>query len=66
MNSLLSHLCHYYIYKDDSKGYSSTSIRKLNNDEIINELALISSSENSEAALQAAKELYDSAQESIR
>jgi len=57
---------HYYIYKDDSKGYSSTSIRKLNNDEIINELALISSSENSEAALQAAKELYDGAQESIR
>ena len=56
---------HYYIYKDDSKGYSSTSIRKLNNDEIINELALISSSENSEAALQAARELYQSAQESI-
>ena len=57
---------HYFISKSDDDGYSKTNIRKLDHDEIINELALISSSENSEAALQAAEELYTSAQASVK
>ena len=57
---------HYYIYKNDEKGYSNTSIKKLNKDEIINELAFISNADNSEASIEAAKELYYSAQESVK
>ena len=56
---------HFYIYKNDASGRSNTSIRKLNEDEIIAELASISSSSNKEGALLAAKELYQSAQESL-
>lgn len=57
---------HYYIYKNDEKGYSNTSIKKLNKDEIINELAFISNADNSEASIEAAKKLYYSAQESVK
>lgn len=57
---------HYYIYKNDEKGYSNTLIKKLTKDEIINELAFISSADNSEASLEAAKELYLTAQESVK
>lgn len=56
---------HFYIYKNDASGRSNTSIKKLNEDEIIAELASISSSSNKEGALLAAKELYQSAQESL-
>ena len=57
---------HYYIFKNDDEGYSKTMIRKLNLSEIINELAVISSSELSESSIKAAEELYSTAQESIR
>lgn len=57
---------HYYIYKNDEKGYSNTLIKKLTKNEIINELAFISSADNSEASLEAAKELYLTAQESVK
>lgn len=56
---------HYYIYKQDDGAYTSTSIKKLSHDEIINELAMISSSDNSSEALKAAEQLYNSAQSSL-
>ena len=57
---------HFYIYKTDSEAYSNTSVKKLDHQEIIKELAMISSSDSSQTALNAAEELYQSAQESIR
>lgn len=49
---------HFYIYKQDINNKTTTQIRQLNNDEIINELANISSSSNDENALKAARDLY--------
>ncbi|MBQ2137907.1 MAG: DNA repair protein RecN [Erysipelotrichaceae bacterium] len=57
---------HFYIYKSDEAGYTNTSVKQLNQDEIINELAMISTSENSKAALDAARQLYKTAQESVK
>ena len=57
---------HYYIYKVDNNGVTSTAVKQLNHDEIINELAFISSADNSDKSLEAAKELYNMAQESIK
>jgi len=56
---------HFYIYKQDDEANSKTGIRKLSHDEIINELAYISSTDNSESAMKAAEELYQTAQESV-
>ena len=56
---------HFYIYKQDDEVNSKTGIRKLSHDEIINELAYISSTDNSESAMKAAEELYQTAQESV-
>lgn len=56
---------HFYIYKNDDSKVSKTLIKKLNKDEIINELAFISSADNSKSSLNAAKELYETAQNSI-
>jgi len=56
---------HFYIYKNDDSKVSKTLIKKLNKDEIINELAFISSADNSKSSLSAAKELYETAQNSI-
>jgi len=55
---------HYYIYKSDDEVSSSTHIKKLNYDEIISELASISSTDTSDSAIAAAKELYQLAQNS--
>ena len=57
---------HYYIYKVDNNGVTSTAVKQLNHDEIINELAFISSADNSDKSLEAAKQLYKTAQESIK
>ncbi|MCR4634055.1 MAG: DNA repair protein RecN [Erysipelotrichaceae bacterium] len=57
---------HFYIYKSDEAGYSNTSVRKLDEKQIIEELAMISTSEVNESAVQAAKALYDNAQALIR
>ena len=57
---------HYYIYKVDNNGVTSTAVKQLNHDEIINELAFISSADNSDKSLEAAKQLYKMAQESIK
>ena len=57
---------HFYIYKEDSSEYSRTLIRRLNEEEIIRELALISSTDTSEVSLDAARALYMNAKESLR
>ena len=57
---------HFYIFKDDDAGYTNTSVRMLNEEEILRELAIISTSETTDAALDAARQLYENAQKSIR
>ncbi len=57
---------HYYIYKEDVDNVTCTKIKKLEQNEIINELANISSTSNDENALKAAKDLYIKAQEEIK
>ena len=57
---------HYYIYKVDDKDKTKTLIKELNREEIIKELANISSVDNSDISIKAAEELYNSAQESIK
>ena len=57
---------HYYIYKEDIDNVTCTKIKKLNEDEIIKELANISSTSNDDNALKAAKDLYIRAQEEIK
>ena len=57
---------HYYIYKVDDKDKTKTLIKELNREEIIKELANISSADNSDISIRAAEELYNSAQESIK
>ncbi len=57
---------HFYIYKEDGSEYSRTLIRRLDEEEIIRELALISSTDTSEVSLDAARALYKNAKESLR
>ena len=57
---------HFYIYKNDDAGYSNTSVRKLDEKQIIEELAMISTSETSASAIEAARTLYESAQAQVR
>ncbi len=54
---------HFYIYKQDTNNKTTTRIRKLDEDEIIKELANISSSSNDDNAIMAAKDLYIKAKE---
>ena len=58
--------CHFYIYKEDNSEYSRTLIRRLNEEEIIKELAMISSTDTSEVSLDAARALYYNAKESLK
>ena len=51
---------HYYIYKDNT-----TKIKELNKNEIIEEIANISSADINENSLIAAKDLYDTAQKLV-
>ena len=53
---------HYYIYKEDDLLETRTKVKKLDHDEIIKELAYISSLDDSPSALQAAEQLYVTAQ----
>ena len=57
---------HYYIYKEDVNSVTCTKIKKLDQEEIIKELANISSTSNDENALKAANDLYKKAQEEIK
>ena len=49
---------HYYVSKNDSNDITHSTVKLLNKDEIIEQLALISSGEVTKASLSAAKELY--------
>ncbi|MBR4462377.1 MAG: DNA repair protein RecN [Erysipelotrichaceae bacterium] len=53
---------HYYIYKEDDLLETKTKVRRLDHDEIIKELAYISSLDDSPSALEAANQLYLTAQ----
>jgi len=57
---------HYYIYKDSDTDTTSSNIKEIFGDDIINELAFISSADNSDSSIKAARELYKQAQESIK
>ncbi len=57
---------HFYIFKEDINDITCTNIKKLEDDEIIKELANISSTSNDESALLAAKDLYMKAQAEIK
>ena len=56
---------HFYIYKAENSGMTTTLIRKLDQEEIIRELATISSADVTDSALKAAEELYRSSQDSL-
>ena len=56
---------HYLIYKEDDKNSTNTKVKKLNLDEIYQELASISNTDKNVKAIDAAKELYKNAQESV-
>ena len=49
----------YYIYKQVEEGHTRTNVKKLNEEEVIEEIARISSGEITQIALQHAKELRD-------
>lgn len=57
---------HYLIYKKDNDISTNTYVKKLDYDEIINEISRISSADLSLAAVCAARELYANAQESVK
>ena len=52
---------HYHVSKHDENGRTTTNVRELGEDEVITQLALIASGTTSEAALSAARELYEGA-----
>ena len=52
---------HYLIYKKDSKTETNTFIKKLDNDETIKQIAIMSSSSEDDNAIKAAKDLIKSA-----
>lgn len=54
---------HYLIYKEDDEKETKTSVKKLNKEEIIEELAAISNTNKNSKAYDAALELYNTAQQ---
>lgn len=54
---------HYLIYKQDSKTETNTFIKKLDKDETIKQIAIMSNSSEDEAAIKAAKDLIKLARE---
>ncbi len=57
---------HYLIYKEDDELSTSTKVRKLNKEEILEELASISNTSTNIKAVDAARELYESAQKYVK
>ena len=53
---------HYLIYKKDDKTSTYTNISRLNKEETIKELAIISNTSTADSAVSAAKELFDTCQ----
>ena len=56
---------HYLIYKEDNDVSTYTNVRKLSNNEIIEQLAIISNTSTDRKALEAANELYISCQKLV-
>lgn len=56
---------HYLIYKEDDEKSTNTKVRRLNKEEIYEELASISNTNKNSKAIEAAKELYKNAKESV-
>ena len=56
---------HYLIYKEDNDVSTYTNVRKLNSNEIIEQLAIISNTSTDKKALEAANELYISCQKLV-
>ena len=57
---------HYLIYKEDDEISTSTKVRRLDQEEILEELASISNTSTNAKAIDAAKELYESAQKIVK
>ncbi|MBR5048413.1 MAG: DNA repair protein RecN [Erysipelotrichaceae bacterium] len=57
---------HYLISKSQTENTTQTSVRELGERDFIEQLAILSSSNVSEASLNAARELYDNAQQRCR
>ena len=53
---------HFYIYKEDDLFETRTNVRRLHDDEIIQEIANISAIDSSASGMEAARRLYQSAQ----
>lgn len=56
---------HYLIYKEDDNNSTYTNVRKLNKNEIIEQLAIISNTSTDKKAIEAAQELYNSCQKLV-
>ena len=56
---------HYLIYKEDDDESTYTNVKKLNEDELIKQLAIISNTSEDDTALAAARELYINCQNII-
>lgn len=56
---------HYLIYKEDNDESTYTNVKKLNEDELIKQLAIISNTSEDDTALAAARELYLNCQNKI-
>lgn len=56
---------HYLIYKEDNANSTTTNVKLLNNTEIIEQLAIISNTSTDTMAIAAAKELYETCQNTI-
>ena len=56
---------HFLIYKEDHNNVTSTNIKELNKDEIIEQLAIISNTSSDTKALAASKELYNNCQKLV-
>ncbi|MBR0461375.1 MAG: DNA repair protein RecN [Erysipelotrichaceae bacterium] len=57
---------HYLIYKEDDEISTSTKVRRLDQEEILEELASISNTSTNAKAIDAARELYESAQKIVK
>lgn len=56
---------HFLIYKEDNDSYTYTNVKKLNLEETIKELAIISNTSTDQKALEAAKQLFESSQKLV-
>ena len=56
----------YLIYKTDNETNTLTNVKKLNNEEFIEQLAIISNTSTDSAAIEAARQLYENSQKATK